>query len=109
VKSGRLGWKYMGVDSAGRLLRGFSQRQSAQILMEAMLDPDLARNLLVASRGSQTPAKAQRLLTYLIGVGLGPDEDSSSDEGEGESAPMLPGILTDPIGSFNQLTGGAGQ
>ena len=74
AQSGRTSWRYVGTDIAGRVMRGYSQRQANRILMEAMLDPDLALELTRATKSRMSPRTTQRLHTYLIAAGLGPDE-----------------------------------
>lgn len=93
AQSGRLSWRYVGFDIGGRALRGYSERQAANILMEAMLDPNLARRLAVEMRGTMTPKKAYKLHLYLIAAGLGPDERAATGEDQRRRPNLAPNFV----------------
>lgn len=70
AQSGRTSWRYIGLDLAGRFLRGFSQQEAARLLEEALYNPDVARDLANVMHTKRTaPAVAKRLNTWLLTVG----------------------------------------
>jgi len=77
VKSGRTSSRFVTIDVLGRALRKFSKDQSRKVLEEALFNPELGRELALYTSiksNAQKTLVAKRLYTFLIGIGLGPDQ-----------------------------------
>lgn len=96
VQSGRTSARYVATDVLGRIMRGYSQRQANRLLMQAMLDPNVGRQVVQASHAKHTPERAKQLRLFLISAGIGPDQDNSRQDAEFARS------MVNPDGSLSQ-------
>jgi hypothetical protein len=81
AQSGRTSWRWIMTDIGGRMIRGYSQGRAADLLVEAMINPDLAKAMQSAFRLKIDPAKRYRAYTFLAASGFQGDLKAKTDEG----------------------------
>lgn len=82
MQSGRTSPRYIATDIAGRAIRGFSQKQANQVMIEALLNPQLADRLTDVVKKPNQFKPLKRLYAYLWTLGIRP-----YTEGENQDAP----------------------
>lgn len=69
IRSGRTGWQWVASEMLSRTLYGFSNSEADKLMIAALYDADVAKQLAQFTRTPPTPKQLSRLHAYLANVG----------------------------------------
>lgn len=78
IRSGRTGPQWMATEIFSRMMYGFSEAEANKLMVSALYDADVARQLAQITRQPPTPKQLSRLHAYLANAG----EKYYDDEGD---------------------------
>lgn len=87
MHGGFISKRYVATNFAMTMLRGYSARQANRVMLEAMLDTNIANKLTTLAKGNVSDAEVSRIYSFLYAAGLGADREEPGAIGEMQTPP----------------------